>query len=69
MEITAYTPGDITLPGDKLGSSSGSPEGRKMEKNQEIMLFSQFLIQMCHKCTSRNDGLHKTDGFIALFVI
>ena len=54
VDITAYTPGDITQPGDKLGNSSGAPEGLKWE-NQEIMLFSQYLFQMCHKCTSRND--------------
>ena len=50
MDITAYTPDDITQPGDKLGNSSGAPE----RENQEIMLFSQYLFQIC---SSRNDGV------------
>ena len=68
MDIIAYIPSDVTQSGDKLGNSSGPPEGAKWEK-QEIMLFSQFLVQMCEKCFSRNDGLYKTQGLIVWFVI
>ena len=64
----AYTKGDITQPGDRLGNSFGVPERAKWE-NQEIMLFSQYLFQISQKCTSRNNGLYKTYGLIAWFVI
>ena len=67
-DIIAYTQGDITLLGDKLGNSSAAPERVKRE-NQEIMLFLQYLFQKCQKCTSRNNGLYKTYGLIAWFVI
>ena len=40
-----------------------------MEKSRNNVFFTFFLIQMCQKCTSRNDGLHKTQGLIVWFVI
>ena len=49
MDVTARIPGDIIKPGDKLGNTTGSPEGancenhtKKKKKKKKMTIFEHF---------------------------